>query len=308
MAAHCSFVSLKREIGVDDWSTMAEDHNCCPRSYHALVRILRSDRSQLPAFFGFVDPIPNLEGHYVVRPTDTERVVAIGKDGSRHFPTMRWGLVPACSADIKTGLTLFNARAETILQKRIFAEPFTKGRRCLVPVDGFYEFTGPKGAKQPHMFQPRDHGVMAFGGVWESWRGPKYAPLEQPLLSYSIITTTPNSVVEPIHDRIPVVFADSHLWDRWLDPSALPEELIQLLAPVDDDLLETFPVTRDLLKTKVLDIDIGADLALVMLRRSRHVDMMRTSSTASPTPETHLTQQQIAMARIGKLAMLHHAA
>jgi putative SOS response-associated peptidase YedK len=73
--------------------------------------------SELQKAFGFVDPIPNLEPRYVVRPTDTERVVAIGKDGARHFPAMHWGLVP---------------------------------------VDCFYEFTGPKGQKQPHLFRPKD--------------------------------------------------------------------------------------------------------------------------------------------------------
>jgi putative SOS response-associated peptidase YedK len=78
---------------------------------------------------GFVDPIPNLEPRYVVRPTDVEQVVAICKDGARHFPAMRWGLVLPGSPDIKTGLTLFNARAETILQKRGFADPFTE-RSC----------------------------------------------------------------------------------------------------------------------------------------------------------------------------------
>jgi hypothetical protein len=91
--------------------------------------------SDLQRAFGFIDPLPNLEPRYVVRPTDTERVVAIGKDGARHFPAMRWSLVPPGSPDIKTGLTLFNARAETIQRKRIFAEPFAKGRRCLVRVE-----------------------------------------------------------------------------------------------------------------------------------------------------------------------------
>jgi putative SOS response-associated peptidase YedK len=214
--------------------------------------------SEFQRAFGFVDPIPNLEPRYVVRPTDTERVVAIGKDGARHFPAMRWGLVPPGSSDIKTGLTLFNARAETIRDKRIFAEPFAKGRRCLVPVDGFYEFTGPKGQKQPHLFRPRDGRVMAFAGLWESWRGPRDAPLEQPLLSYTFITTEPNAVAAPIHNRMPVVFADSRSWDAWLDPTAQPDELVKMLQPADNDLLEVFPVTRDVLKIKAPDASVLA--------------------------------------------------
>ena len=79
-----------------------------------------------------------------------------------------WRLVPPASPDIKTGLTLFNARVETILEKRICAEPFAKGRRCLVPIDGFYELTGAKGAKQPHLFRSKDGRIMAFAGLWET--------------------------------------------------------------------------------------------------------------------------------------------
>jgi putative SOS response-associated peptidase YedK len=218
--------------------------------------------SEFQSAFGFVEPLPNLEPRYVVRPTDTEDVVAIGKDGCRHFPAMRWGLVPPASPDIKTGLTLFNARAETIHEKRIFAEPFAKGRRCLVPVDGFYEFTGPKGQKQPHLFRPKDGGVMAFAGLWESWRIRGSTPSDQPLLSYSIITTEPNAVAAPIHNRMPVVFRDPRGRDAWLDPAAQPDELIKMLVPAPDDLLEVFPVTRDLLRIKVVDASVLTPVAV----------------------------------------------
>lgn len=207
--------------------------------------------------FGFVDPLPNLEPRYVVRPTDTERVVAIGEDGARHFSATRWGLVLPASPDLKTGLTLFNARAETIQQKRIYAESFGRGHRCLVPVDGFYEFTGAKDAKQLHLFRPKDGRVMAFAGIWESWRGPRDAPLDQPLLSYTFITTEPNAVAAPVHNRMPV-FDDPASWDAWLDPKADPDELVKLLQPADDDLLEVFPVTRDLLRIKAPDASVLA--------------------------------------------------
>jgi putative SOS response-associated peptidase YedK len=216
--------------------------------------------SEFQGAFGFVEALPNLEPRYLVRPTDTERVVAIGKDGARHFPAMRWGLVPPGSSDLKTGLTLFNAHAETIRGKRIFAEPFAKGRRCLVPVDGFFEFTGPKGAKQPHLLRPKDGRIMAFAGLWESWRIRGSAQSDPPLLSFTIITTEPNAVVAPIHNRMPVVFADPRCWDAWLDPTAQPDELVKMLQRADDDLLEVFPVTRDLLKMKAPDASV---LALV---------------------------------------------
>ena len=135
--------------------------------------------------------LPNDPPRWVVRPTDTERVVAVGKDGQRHAVPMRWGLVPYWAKDVKTGLTLFNWQSETVMQKNTFAEPFKHGHRCLVPCDGFFEFTGPKGKKQPWLFKRRDDQVMAFAGLWEQWHGPKGAPLAEPLLSFSIATCGP---------------------------------------------------------------------------------------------------------------------
>jgi putative SOS response-associated peptidase YedK len=136
------------------------------------------------------------------------------------------------------------------MDKPTFAGPFTSGKRCLVPCDGFFEFTGPKGQKQPHLFKPRDDRVMAFAGIWDSWRGPKDAPLAEPLLSFSIATCAPNATVAPIHDRMPVLFTREAEWDAWLDPQAIPEELRKMLVPANDDLLETYSVTRDLLRIR----------------------------------------------------------
>jgi putative SOS response-associated peptidase YedK len=217
---------------------------------------------QLQVALRFADPLPNDPPRYVVRPTDTERVVAIGQDGQRHFVPMRWGLVPWWANDVKTGLTLFNWKSETVLTKSTFAEPFKRRHRCLVPCDGFFEFTGPKGAKQPHLFKPRDDRIMAFAGLWETWRGPQGKPLLEPLLSFSIATTAPNTTVAPFHNRMPVVLAEERQWDTWLDPEAAPAELIQLLAPADNDLLEEVTVTRDLLRIKEPGRDILAPIAM----------------------------------------------
>ena len=85
-------------------------------------------------------------------------------------------------------------------------------------------------------------------------------PLEQPLLSYTFITTEPNAVAAPIHNRMPVLLADPRSWDSWLDPTSQPDELMKMLRPADDDLLEVFPVTRDLLKIKVPDESVLAPL------------------------------------------------
>ena len=207
----------------------------------------------LQAAFKFPE-LPNDPPRYVVRPTDTERVVAVGKDGERHSVPMRWGLVPYWAKDIKTGLTMFNWRSEDYTGKPAFSGPWDRGHRCLVPCDGFFEFTGEKGNKQPWLFKPKDDRVMAFAGLWDQWKGPKHAPLDTPLapplLSFSIATCEPNATVAPIHNRMPVLFTREAEWDAWLDPKTVPDELRTMLTPAPDDLLEAVPVSRDLLRTK----------------------------------------------------------
>jgi putative SOS response-associated peptidase YedK len=155
--------------------------------------------------------------------------------------------VPPWARDVKTGLTLFNWQAETAWQKTSFAEPLRRGRRCLVPCNGFFEFTGPKARKQPWLFTPRDGGLMAFAGLWAQWRGPDGAA---PLLSFSIATCAPNATVAPIHDRMPVVLTGEAAWDAWLRPDAGAADLNALLQPAPDDLLQAVPVSRDLLRVK----------------------------------------------------------
>lgn len=228
---------------------LSYDHAMC--NFYARYRELRN----LQATFKFPE-LPNDPPRYVVRPTDTERVVAVGKDGGRHAVPMRWGLVPWWAKDLKTGLTLFNWQSETVLSKSAFVEPFTRGRRCLVACDGFFEFTGAKGEKQPWLFKPKDDRVMAFAGLWERWRGPKNAPLAEPLLSFSIATCAPNATVAQFHNRMPVLFTRGEEWDAWLNPVAKPDDLRQMLLPAADDLLDAIPVSRDLLRVK----EPGAEL------------------------------------------------
>jgi putative SOS response-associated peptidase YedK len=102
----------------------------------------------------------------------------------------------------RSGLALFNWRSEEVTGKRAFADAWNRRQRCLVPCDGFFEFTGPKGQKQPWLFKPKDDRPMAFAGLWDQWRGPPStppAPLAAPLLSFSIATCAPNATVAPIH-------------------------------------------------------------------------------------------------------------
>ncbi len=214
-------------------------------NFYARYRELRN----LQAAFKFLEQ-PNDPPRYVVRPTDTERVIAVGKDGQRHAVPMRWGLVPWWAKDVKVGFTSFNYRSEEFTNKPTFSEPWERGYRCLVPCDGFFEFTGERGNKQPWLFKPNNDAIMALAGLWEKWRGPKNQPLSDPLLSFSIATCEPNATVAPYHNRMPVLFTKETEWDAWLKPDASHDELRRLLQPADNDLLDAIPVSRDLLRVK----------------------------------------------------------
>ena len=146
--------------------------------------------------------------------------------------TLRWGLVPSWAKSIDTSAPLVNARAETLTAKPSFRDAF-RHRRCLVPAGGFYEWAIHGRARKPWLFQRPDAAVFFFAGLWETWRSPAGDVLE----SCAIITTTPNAVTRPIHDRMPVLLAPDAT-RAWLDPDAhLERDLIPLLQPAPDAAL-----------------------------------------------------------------------
>jgi putative SOS response-associated peptidase YedK len=117
---------------------------------------------------------------------------------------LRWGLVTSSSKDEKIAYSLINARSETVAEKPAFRSAFKK-RRCLIPADGFYEWhaLGAK-LKQPWRFVRLDRQPFQFAGLWDHWRNPDDADAE-PLETFTVLTTTPNRVAAPIHDRMPVI-------------------------------------------------------------------------------------------------------
>ena len=143
---------------------------------------------------------------------------------------LRWGLVPEWSRDEGMGGSLINARAETLTDKPAFREAFRR-RRCLIVADGFYEWQALGRSKQPWRFVREDGGLLLFGGLWETWSPPGHgAPLE----SFTVITTTPNRVVAPVHDRMPACL-DPESAALWLDPSSPLELLRSLLKPSPEE-------------------------------------------------------------------------
>jgi putative SOS response-associated peptidase YedK len=172
----------------------------------------------------------------------TQPVLAVrpsARAGRREFAMPRWGLVPAWSRDAGIGSRLINARAETVSEKPAFRRAFRE-RRCLVPADGFYEWKGEGAVKRPFYIRMRDGTPFAFAGIWERWEGIGGESVE----TCAILTTAPNELLSPIHDRMPLILPPEE-YGRWLDPSVrAPETLAPLLRPFPSGPLEAYPVGR----------------------------------------------------------------
>lgn len=154
----------------------------------------------------------------------TQRVpVVLVDDDQRQLQLMRWGLVPPWKEDPAKGPPLINARSETAASKPSFRTAFER-RRCLVPATGFYEWKRQGKAKTPFHFTLAGAPLMTLAGLWEVWHDLDGTELR----SFTILTTGPNAVMEPIHDRMPVILSPDE-WEGWLDPSQGDREALQAL-------------------------------------------------------------------------------
>jgi putative SOS response-associated peptidase YedK len=195
--------------------------------------------SELAEIFEAEDLVGAPGGRYNVAPTDDAAVV-VQRDDRRAVTAYRWGLIPHWAEDPKVGNRMFNARAETLATSPVFREALRK-RRCLVPVDSFYEWRREGKVRQPFRVVRTDGRPLALAGLWSGWRDPDTGEVRR---TFTIVTTTPNDLMRGIHDRMPVVVPPDR-WERWLDP-ALPDpgELQGLLVPAADGVLEAYPVSR----------------------------------------------------------------
>jgi putative SOS response-associated peptidase YedK len=151
---------------------------------------------------------------------------------------MRWGLIPSWAKDHKIGYSTFNARAEGVDNRPAFRAAWRTGRRCLIIADGYYEWR--EADKQPFAVGLGNRGPMTFAGLWDQWRAPDGATLK----SFTIITTTANELLEPLHGRMPVVLAPDR-WPAWLGESAASDaELKAMLRPYPGTAMAFWPVDR----------------------------------------------------------------
>lgn len=200
---------------------------------YALERI---DALQLR--FDLPEPPPaELTAHYNVAPGQTMPVVVAAGD-RRALKSMRWGLIPSWAKDPRIGYRTINARAEGLADKPSFRAPFRR-QRCLVPASGFYEWRKDDGRKVPYFIHRQDGDLVALAGLWDRWRDPAGQEVE----SYTIITTGPNAVVAPLHDRMPVILEREHE-EAWLDPAQHDPHLLALfLKPYAAEPMEAYPVS-----------------------------------------------------------------
>ena len=177
--------------------------------------------SEVHAFLSAIGAAKNLRPRYNIAPTTTIDVVRLSGAG-RELVSMRWGLVPVWwKKPLKDVPATFNARAETVAQKPMFRDAFKK-RRCIIPASGFFEWTGDKGEKVPHLFTAGDGSpILAFAGLWDQWTDPASG---DEVLSATIIVSGASEWMTPYHDRMPVLLAPES-FDGWLDGSLGPEAL-----------------------------------------------------------------------------------
>ena len=199
--------------------------------------------SELAEIFAAEPLADELGARYNVAPTD-EAFVVVQREDRRAVTAYRWGLIPHWSTDRKAGSRMFNARAETITASPAFREAFRR-RRCIVPVDSFYEWKREGSVRQPYRVTSEDGRPLALAGLWAGWHDPENDEVRR---TFTIVTTTPNDAMADLHDRMPVVL-DEPLWDRWLvDGRAGPPvdegELLAMLQPSDAVALRIYPVNR----------------------------------------------------------------
>ena len=183
---------------------------------------------ELHALLGLVGPAANLQPRYNAAPGQKIAAVRLGDDG-RRLAMLRWGLIPAWAQEPTIGYKMINARAETAHRKPAFRAAF-RARRCLIPADGFYEWTRQGKTRQPWLFTMKEGGVFAFAGLWERWTVPagtaltgSLADLEpgDALETCTILTTTANETAAPIHHRMPVILPPA-AFDPWLAGEIVP--------------------------------------------------------------------------------------
>ena len=201
-----------------------------------------------------------MEDHPRYNIAPTQQVLIVRKEQGekvRHLTAMRWGLIPSWAKDMSIGNKMLNARSETVATTPAFRESILK-KRCLIPADGFYEWRKMGSVKQPYCFEVGDGEVFALAGLWDEWTSPDGEVIE----SCTILTTGPNSLVEDLHDRMPVIVPPEK-YELWLDPDIKDFAAIRdILKPYEATLMRRHPVSTKLNNSKNDDAESAVPITL----------------------------------------------
>jgi putative SOS response-associated peptidase YedK len=196
---------------------------------------LTVDTAKLQERFETSNTLPDLEPRFNIAPTQALPVIV--RNSPNSMALMQWGLIPSWSKEPQVSYSTINARAENLLKSSVYKKPFQR-QRCLVPASGFYEWQQTSAGKQPYYLHLQDTDVFAFAGLYDIWRD-KHG---HELYSYTIITTKPNDLVAPIHNRMPAILRrDAE--NVWLDPDADQDQLLSLLTPYPADEMSAYRVS-----------------------------------------------------------------
>jgi len=212
--------------------------------------------------YGVIEPPPSFacEPRHNGAPTQDFAVCRVDDGGRRHIAELRWGLVPSWWKDAGAGPSLINARAETIRERRVFADAFRE-RRCLVPANGWFEWQGSGRAKQPYYLTLATGSPLSLAAVWERWEARK-----QVIESFTILTTAASTELADIHHRQPAIVAPEW-FAEWLDPSTPARQLLDHLSTAHSGPYARRPVSSRVNSVQNDDPDIlrpvGEQLRLI---------------------------------------------
>jgi putative SOS response-associated peptidase YedK len=195
--------------------------------------------------FRVFDPMMGSRSRFNIAPASEMPVIV--RAGENHTTTMRWGLIPSWTKDIRAAKPLINARAETLGEKPAFRS-LLKAHRCLVPASGFFEWKHERNRKTPYYIRLTDDPLFSFAGLYDQWHNPEGVTVS----TYTIVTCDANALVAPVHDRMPVILSRG-AEERWLSPEPVtPEEQKKILVPYTAGVMEAIPVS-DLVNNPAVD-------------------------------------------------------
>jgi putative SOS response-associated peptidase YedK len=198
--------------------------------------VIKTSAPEIASEFKVQEILSDLKASYNVAPT--QNIAVVIKDGANRLISCRWGLIPPWAKDMSFAGRMINARMETVAEKPSFKKPF-KSSRCLIVADGFFEWRKVQNKKIPMYIRMKDGRPFGFAGFYSHWEPPS----GESICTCAIITTEPNELLAPIHNRMPAIVKPEQR-EIWLDPEFSDEkDLLPLLGPYDPDLMEVYEVS-----------------------------------------------------------------